>query len=56
MSVLGTTDHGNRAPVTLARQRDVSRAGPRSDWTTDGRQFFFTVHHYEGDVSTVEVR
>jgi Tol biopolymer transport system component len=43
-------------PVPLVRQRDASRAGPRSDWTTDGRRFFFTIHNYEGDISTVEVR
>ena len=45
-----------RPPVALVRQRDASRSGPRSDWTTDGRRFFFTISHYAGDISTVEVR
>jgi Tol biopolymer transport system component len=44
------------APIPLVRQRDASRAGPRSDWTTNERQLFFTIHNYEGDISTVEVR
>jgi Tol biopolymer transport system component/tRNA A-37 threonylcarbamoyl transferase component Bud32 len=44
------------ARVPLVQQRDASRAGPRFDWTTDGRRFFFTIQHYEGDIWTVEVR
>jgi Tol biopolymer transport system component len=45
-----------KPPVTLVRQRDASKSGARSDWVTDGRRFFFTIHRYEGDVWTVEIR
>ena len=45
-----------RPPVTLARQRDATKSGTRSDWTTDGRRFFFTIQSYEGDVWTVEIK
>jgi Tol biopolymer transport system component/tRNA A-37 threonylcarbamoyl transferase component Bud32 len=45
-----------KPPVTLVRQRDPSKSGARSDWITDGRRFFFTIHRYEGDIWTVEIR
>jgi eukaryotic-like serine/threonine-protein kinase len=45
-----------RPPFPLVRQRDPSRAGPRNDWTTNGRQFYFTVSQYEGDISVVELK
>jgi Tol biopolymer transport system component len=45
-----------KPPVTLVRQGDPSKSGPRSDWATDGRRFFFTIPKNEGDIWTVEVR
>jgi Tol biopolymer transport system component len=45
-----------RPPFPLVRQRDPSRAGPRNDWTTDGRRFYFTISQYEGDISVVELK
>jgi hypothetical protein len=45
-----------KAPVTLVRQRDATKSSARADWTTDGRRFFFTLHRYEGDIWTVEIR
>lgn len=41
--------------VTVARQRDASKSGARSDWTTDGRRFFYTIQSHEGDIWTVEI-
>jgi eukaryotic-like serine/threonine-protein kinase len=45
-----------KPPVTLVRQRDASSSGARSDWTTDGRRFFYTIQSHEGDIWTVEIR
>jgi eukaryotic-like serine/threonine-protein kinase len=45
-----------RPPITRVRQGDASKSGARSDWVTDGRRFFFTIHRYDGDSWTVEVR
>jgi eukaryotic-like serine/threonine-protein kinase len=45
-----------KAPVTLVRQRDASSSGARSDWTTDGRRFFYTIQSHEGDIWTVEIK
>ena len=42
-----------KPPVTLVRQRDASKTGARSDWTTDGRRFFYTIQRYEGYIWTV---
>jgi Tol biopolymer transport system component/tRNA A-37 threonylcarbamoyl transferase component Bud32 len=47
--------NGDR-PDTLVRPHDASRAALRGDWTTHGKQLFFTINKYEGDIWTVEVR
>jgi Tol biopolymer transport system component len=44
-----------KPPVTLVRQHDASKTGARSDWTTDGRRFFYTIQRHEGDIWTVEI-
>ena len=47
---------GGGAPAVVVEPRDPSRSGPRTDWTTDGRRFFFTISRYEGDISVVNVK
>ena len=54
LTLVGIPPAGGPAQIRV-RPTDVSRAGARWDWWSDGRRLWFTIARYEGDVWTARI-